>query len=1103
MKKAFLLCLILCFSFVYSFVSFANLCESIFNKESHHRSRLSFDYQAIQRAKNDQDRQPNFFDLAQEHVLVNEWNKRLPVPSLLTALLPKDVYFINHQQYKPESSTVVKSAEMGNAIMVRAHWRHKKYSFDSNVVFSIRALVDNKEFHQKRNWLASERANAVIFYFHGGGTTTTGAHTVHNMLNHFKKYGIDVIAVDLPWHGEGHRQLLNNFEMEIEVLGAFAQKFIPHNVPVFVAGHSWGGAFAEQIMRMSDRPKSEFHFHPKLTGAIIMSTPITDLHGINSYFAKKAGKESSLSEVVGGGKTLKEATTANSSADLSQVIRERQEGVNRLTREALVNRVVDFPRDEHDIFNGMIMDGKISLLGGIYANIMFQMSQAMPAHRGKDYIPALMIVGKHDPLVYLGLEKPYEIYKELENITPIYLEELPLITNKEVWDKTGHLLANRGHGELQKEEQNNSPVHFLEIQQFISEVLKSKALKDAENNITQLKTSAPSADATKEQVEAYNIKLQKAESIRDTILNTPHYLSIEAERRINQLEKSSPPPNATQKQKQAYKNKKREAEKRRESDINIPGNTPNIVYIIQNYANLLSFREFLSEYTLIQITKTNRYVEYIQRKPELIKEIQEALRPYSPKAVVNQFLNKVRQLDSSNLESIKQESQFLVDSVFINYIENQQLGQDLKQLDQQLSNLASSFSKQDFQNVSQLATALLTKKHKEWLKPNKTKRFPNTTSLVLKAETLTSAIENLKTLRLPHLEYEKVKQLLTEYHVAKNMTDEKYRYIPTWDEVQSSGIKEGREEKVEEILKKIETTVQSQKKFIIENKETDQKIKELSKENNTLLNQEKKGIKHHISVVGKWLATANTNPPNSLRAEYENSELQFQQLLLAHTRMEEAVGEPIGWHLFGTARPLKHSEILPVLRAREEDVKNFRELFTQYIQNKRELVRKTILAMEAGEMGSEARESVIALYGRGSDGIKPQIGSNSSYLEFIENTKKLAKSEALKYTNQNLIVAEQDTYNNLMNQLNNYLDNPSPAISQASNLFNTSKTKVSEVILSGKKDQVEGDIHTLRGREKAMQVLKENTAIFNHVIKSWGDLKSALPPPLLDEKQAL
>ena len=161
---------------------------------------------------------------------------------------------------------------------------------------------------------------------------------------------------------------LNNFEMEIETLGAFVQKFIPPQVPLFVAGHSWGGVFAEKIMRMSDQPKEKFSFHRNLRGAIIMSTAITDLP-----------EKKSLKEV--------------------------QEEYAKRTIDVLTNRMDEFPKDEMNIWTGMIMDGKISFLGGLYAKIMFQMSQEKPVHEGRDYIPALMIVGKYDPLVYLGLKK--------------------------------------------------------------------------------------------------------------------------------------------------------------------------------------------------------------------------------------------------------------------------------------------------------------------------------------------------------------------------------------------------------------------------------------------------------------------------------------------------------------------------------------------------------------------------------------------------------------------------------------------------------------------------------------------------------------------------
>ena len=432
----------LCFISFFSFVSIANAqeCEDAF-----YGSRLYFENLASRFAKSDWKLHPDFFNIREAIDSVKDWNKRLPVLALLESLFPKDVSFINHQLHRPEGPTVIKSAEIGDAVLARAHWQYKNYSFESNVAFSTRALSDNLQIHKKQNWLASERAKAVIFYFHGGGTTTTGAHTAHTMISHFKKYGIDVVALDLPWHGEGHRHLLNNFEMEIEVLGAFAQKFIPHNVPLFVAGHSWGGVFAEKIMRMSDRPKSEFSFHPKLTGSMILSTALTDLAGIRKYFKEQAlakidAKFPEKERTIGLSKALRETElekwekTFPKEATVTPSLKEIQEEYYRKTTEVLTERIGEFPKDEQDIFFGMLVDGKFGLLPGLYAKIMFQMSQAMPDHKGENFIPALMVVGKHDPLVYLGFERDYEIYKDLRNVTPVYLGELPLLFNK---DKQG------------------------------------------------------------------------------------------------------------------------------------------------------------------------------------------------------------------------------------------------------------------------------------------------------------------------------------------------------------------------------------------------------------------------------------------------------------------------------------------------------------------------------------------------------------------------------------------------------------------------------------------------------------------------------------------
>ena len=81
------------------------------------------------------------------------------------------------------------------------------------------------------------------------------------------------------------------------------------------------------------------------------------------------------------------------------------------------------------------------------------------------------------------------------------------------------------------------------------------------------------------------------------------------------------------------------------------------------------------------------------------------------------------------------------------------------------------------------------------------------------------------------------------------------------------------------------------------------------------------------------------------------------------------------------------SEQLPI-------IENFKTLFTQYVLKKRDLERQTIVAIEKGEMGADIRDTVISIYGQGSRGVRPMIGSDSLYTALENITIKLAEVEA-------------------------------------------------------------------------------------------------------------
>ena len=372
-------------------------------------SKLYYANQAVENHRDDVNIHPKFTDVLAEHALVKNWN--IPpagVPNRIKGVFPEDVHLINHQLPRPANATTVKLGEAGETVlMARVHYTYAGQRFGTNVTFSSRALSNNLLNMNKpdsKNGLVGEDATAAILYLHGGGTKSTGGHTAEGLVNHYKDFGVDVVSLDLSWHAEGHREILPNLEAEIKALSAFAQKYIPSKVPVFVWGHSWGAVWAEALMRMTDKPHSEFSFHHNLAGVMIMA-PAVDAAPGKSMEVK---------------------------------LREYQRRIedSRKTQSHLYA-----PR-EMFIWPQMVEQGKNNPINGLFSMLsIVNLDQTPPTHKGENFIPALMVVGKGDPLVYVGFESLFDVYKKLQNVDAHFLNELPIKDTKPpLLMRVGHLL---------------------------------------------------------------------------------------------------------------------------------------------------------------------------------------------------------------------------------------------------------------------------------------------------------------------------------------------------------------------------------------------------------------------------------------------------------------------------------------------------------------------------------------------------------------------------------------------------------------------------------------------------------------------------------------
>ena len=374
-------------------------------------SKLYYANQAVQKHANDRDIHSQFTDVLAEQNIVKNWSKPpADVPNRIMNPFPEDVHLINHQLPRPANAITVKLGEAGGTVlMARAYYSYAGRRFGTNVTFSVRALANNllnmKEPDSK-NWLVGEDATAAILYLHGGGTRSTGGHTAEGLVNHFRDFNIDVVALDLLWHAEGHREILPSFEAEIKALSAFAQKYIPSNVPLFVWGHSWGAVWAEALMRMTDRPHSAFSFHHNLTGVMIMAPAVDAAPG----------------------------------QSMSTKLREYQ----RRIKDSRKNQSHLFAPREGDLRQQMVEQGKINPISSLITTLfILGLDQQLPKHKGEKYVEAVVGVGKGDSQAYRGFEDLFDVYNHLVNVDFHLLDRLPIKDgDPSKYVLVGHLLRD-------------------------------------------------------------------------------------------------------------------------------------------------------------------------------------------------------------------------------------------------------------------------------------------------------------------------------------------------------------------------------------------------------------------------------------------------------------------------------------------------------------------------------------------------------------------------------------------------------------------------------------------------------------------------------------
>ncbi len=310
-------------------------------------------------------------------------------PQIVQDHLVPGTSLIGHSLKGANEPGVVKTTS-GNMIHLRAEIDGEA----TNIGVNYNALRDN--LGRKNKSYVRESAEAVILFIHGGGTNTTGHHVAAQIMDYMNPRGIDVISLDLKWHGEGARNSPESVKKELEILRKFARVLSGDTKkPIFLVGHSMGGVIADLYMR-------NFPNDRLFAGVASLSTVADAAPG--QPISAKRKRESEI------------------------------DAVNRNNE--------NIPADERNLGAQLARLGKISPTCGFYCDVLMTgVDWSFPAHRGDEYIPALYIIGRGDGL-YQGYESAFaDGVGKLKNVELVVYDQRRDIRAKDGQKITiGHLI---------------------------------------------------------------------------------------------------------------------------------------------------------------------------------------------------------------------------------------------------------------------------------------------------------------------------------------------------------------------------------------------------------------------------------------------------------------------------------------------------------------------------------------------------------------------------------------------------------------------------------------------------------------------------------------
>ena len=511
---------------------------------------------------------------------------------------------------------------------------------------------------------------------------------------------------------------------------------------------------------------------------------------------------------------------------------------------------------------------------------------------------------------------------------------------------------------------------------------------------------------------------------------------------------------------------------------------PDFIHLIQHYANDLAFREFVGSYRYFHRQKSSNFQQIIQIRTETVQKIRTILQHYKTPAIrvkwiLTQIINA--KTDKEYLDLLSELQEVVLQKTFLSQLGNIYL-----------EKLLQEFSQADsLKQAKEKAQAILDdKKIQQTFQPISDKKPTVFMKKVLNANDLLSAIEAIESAKLPEMirlnALSEIKHLFEITDILNGV------YIPSLEMFTArSSFSPDMNTRINTRLSGIKVNVEQQAILNTELQNLHSTARDLSRKIQKLLEE----INHNIRLIKTIFSTAAVQPPESLKEEYQKLKNELEKLIEAETELLEKHDN--------LSAIIKHTNdihsVEDLLKTFIEPVRHFAEMYSAYTTNRRHLRRHLLEAVEKGEMGEEYKQAVLVVYGTGSGGHRPLIGSQSKYILLEQTILELAKTESTIYRNTEVLMKLQTEYQELFASLLQLvkLNNKDDIISFIPGLFLVRDELLQSILTSPlTSNALAGSVTPQQRTEIITEYLLNNKKDFQWIHHQWKRLQSQMPPLL-------